>query len=256
MFNFENVVLIENASLVFSWPDCYVTTYQSFEMLAISPFILISKTHCVVLLLYALTKRRQTKAKKIGLPFKCKQNKAIHFLDISRWLCPMVLNDRFSQLLISFTVRNTCWVVSILIVLPILTAQFQASTPSRHGFVYIQSNIILYKNCYTSSIILIEFSVKYSPKTIILAKFHVVIITQNQRFQFFIKTMWLSFSTTIKGGGQHFENVARNLVNEWYISTNYFSAEMWIQSEFLMTHMTVDDAIVKHYTCFTQEGLL
>ena len=169
-------------------------------MLAISPFILISKTHCVVLLLYALTKRRQTKAKKkIGLPFKCKQNKAIHFLDISRWLCPMVLNDRFSQLLISFTVRNTCWVVSILIVLPILTAQFQASTPSRHGFVYIQSNIILYKNCYTSSIILIEFSVKYSPKTIILAKFHVVIITQNQRFQFFIKTMWLSFST-IKGG--------------------------------------------------------
>ena len=120
--------------------------YQSFEMLVISPFILIPKTHCVVLLLYALTKRRQTKAKKkIGLPFKCKQNKAIHFLDISRWLCPMVLNDRFSQLLISFTVRNTCWVVSILIVLPILTAQFQASTPSRHGFVYIQSNIILYK---------------------------------------------------------------------------------------------------------------
>ena len=99
--------------------------YQSFEMLVISPFILIPKTHCVVLLLYALTKRRQTKAKKIGLPFKCKQNKAIHFLDISRWLCPMVLNDRFSQLLISFTVRNTCWVVSILIVLPILTAQFQ-----------------------------------------------------------------------------------------------------------------------------------
>ena len=32
MFNFENVVLIENSSLVFSWPDCYVTTYQSFEI--------------------------------------------------------------------------------------------------------------------------------------------------------------------------------------------------------------------------------
>ena len=79
----------------------------------VAPFLWISNPLCM--LLCALTKRRQTKAKKpIGLPFKRKQNKAIHFLDISRWLCPMVLNDRFSQLLISFTVRpNTCWVVSV-----------------------------------------------------------------------------------------------------------------------------------------------